>query len=272
MTITAQDVKALRDATDAPMMECKAALVEANGDMDRAKQILREKGAATAAKKADRATNQGIAKIVVSDDGKSAAGIVVECETDFVSGNDDFKAMVDSLVNGFLAAGKAGEDVEVGGLTVRQHIDEAVGKIRENIQLKASVFMTASDGEFAAYNHHDGKWASIVEFNGDRNAASKVATQVVAYKPTFLKKEDVPADVVAKEIETETNRALQEGKPQNVAENIAKGRVNKEFFQAAVLLEQLIYVDNKTKVTDYLAQNGGSTVSMFKLLRVGGGE
>lgn len=270
MSISAQDVKKLRDLTDAPMMECKAALVESGGDIDRAQEILREKGAAAAQKKADRSTSQGVARYVVSEDGKSAAGIVVECETDFVSGNADFKAMVDKMVSGFLAAGKAGDDVMVDGLSVRQHIDEAVGKIRENIVLKSATFQTAASGQFAAYNHHDGKWASLVEYTGDQTAATKVATQVVAYKPDFLAKEDVPADVIEKEIALETKRAMEEGKPENIAENIAKGRVNKEYFQQRVLLEQLIYLDNKTKVSDYLAANGGSKVTSFTLLRVGG--
>jgi elongation factor Ts len=270
MSITAQDVKKLRDATDAPMMDCKKALEEAGGDMDRAKEILREKGAAAGAKKADRSTKEGIAKVVVSEDGKTAAAIIVECETDFVSRNDDFKSMVDGLVRGILAAGKSGADVEVDGKPISEHIADAVGRIRENIQLRAADFITASAGKLAAYNHHDGKWASYVEYTGESiEAANHVAVHIVAFKPPFLKKDDVPQDVIKKEYDFQKKRALEEGKPENIAENIAQGRVNKEFYQDQVLLEQLIYLDNKTKVSDYLAQNKGGDVLGYKLFAVG---
>jgi len=270
MAISAADVKKLRELTDAPMMDCKKALEEADGDFDKAVQILREKGASASAKKAGRATKEGIARIVLSADRKTGAGIIVECETDFVSRNDDFKAMVNKLVEGMLAAGKAGGDVVVDGQSVSDHITEAVGKIRENIQLRAAEFFTASEGQLAAYNHHDGKWASVVTYTGDNaDAAEKVAIQVVAYKPEYLKKEDVPADLIAAELATQTKRALDEGKPEEVAKNIAQGRVNKEFYQATVLLEQLIYTDNKTKVTDFLKQNNGGDVTAYTLLAVG---
>jgi len=270
MAISAADVKKLRELTDAPMMDCKKALEEADGDFDKAVQILREKGASASAKKAGRATKEGIARIVLSADRKTGAGIIVECETDFVSRNDDFKAMVNKLVEGMLAAGKAGGDVVVDGQSVSDHITEAVGKIRENIQLRAAEFFTASEGQLAAYNHHDGKWASVVTYTGDNaDAAEKVAIQVVAYKPEYLKKEDVPADLIAAELATQTKRALDEGKPEEVAKNIAQGRVNKEFYQATVLLEQLIYTDNKTKVTEFLKQNNGGDVTAYTLLAVG---
>lgn len=270
MAITAQDVKKLRELTDAPMMDCKNALTEAGGDMDRAKEILREKGAAAGAKKAGRATKEGIAKFVVAADGKTAAGIVVECETDFVSRNDDFKAMVESLVNGMLQAGRAGGDVIVDGKSIDEHIADAVGKIRENIQLRATQFITADgDAKLASYNHHDGKWASVVTYTGNEDAAKQVAVHVVAFKPQFLKKEDISQDVIDKEYDFQKKRALDEGKPENIAENIAKGRINKEFFQETVLLEQLIYLDIKTKVSDYLAQNGGGTILAYALLAVG---
>lgn len=270
MAISAADVKKLRELTDAPMMECKAALEEANGDIERAKEILREKGAAASAKKAGRATKEGIARIVLSQDHKTAAGIVVECETDFVSRNEDFKNLVSKLAEGFLAAGAANEDVVVEGLTVKEHLAEAVGKIRENIRLTAAEFFEAKEAKLAVYNHHDGKWASVVTYLGDgQEAAQQVAVQVVAYKPNFLRKEDVPADVIEKEMEIETKRAIEEGKDPKIAENIAKGRINKEFFQAQVLLEQLIYLDNKTKVTDYLKSNGVQDVTSFKLLAIG---
>ncbi|MBX3115325.1 MAG: translation elongation factor Ts [Fimbriimonadaceae bacterium] len=271
MAITAADVKKLRDLTDAPMMDCKKALEEASGDIDRAKDILREKGAAAGQKKAGRATKEGIAKVAVSDDSKSAAGIIVECETDFVSRNDDFKAMVDTMVNGMLAAGRAGGDVEVNGQTIDGHISDAVGRIRENIQLRAAEFYKAGEGEkLAAYNHHDGKWASVIVYSGDGDdAAKQVAVQIVAFKPSFLTKDEVPADVINKEMEVQKARAIEEGKTPEMAENIAKGRINKEFYKEQVLLEQPIYLDQKMTVSDYLKQNGGITIKSYSLLAVG---
>jgi elongation factor Ts len=270
MAITAQDVKKLRELTDAPMMDCKKALEEADGDIDKAKDILREKGAAASQKKAGRATKEGIAKVVVSEDGKTGAGIIVECETDFVSRNDDFKNMVDKLVRGMLADGSAGLDVVVEGLTVEQHLAEAVGKIRENIQIRKAEIFHAGEGMLASYNHHDGKWASIVTYNGgNAEAAQQVAVNVVAFKPSFLQKSDIPKEVIDAEFDVQKRRALEEGKPENIAENIANGRINKEYYQENVLLEQLIYLDNKTKVVDYLAQNGGGTITAYALLAVG---
>ena len=273
MGISAADVKRLREETDAPMMDCKRALTEANGDFDKAKQILREAGTAAAAKKSGRATKEGIAKMVASEDGKSVAGVVVECETDFVSGNDDFKSMVNSIVKGFLSAKSATDQTEINGTPVATVIQDAVGKIRENIQIREMFFESTSEGQYAVYNHHDGKWASYVVYTGDNAETAKhAAIQVVAFKPTFLTKDEVPADIIEKEIATETARAVKEGKPENIAENIAKGRVNKEFFQQQVLLEQPIYNEPKSKVGDYMKANGNVELKSYRLLQVGGGS
>lgn len=271
MTISAADVKRLREDTDAPMMECKRALETAGGDYDKAKQILREAGSAAAAKRAGRATSEGIAKIVVSEDGKTAAAVVVECETDFVSGNEDFKALVAKIADGFLAAGSATADTKVGDHTAQEHIEEAVGKIRENIRIAAGEIISAGTGKIAAYNHHDGKWAAWVEYTGDNGDNAKhVATQVVAFKPEYLKKDDVPSDIIEAEIATETQRAVNEGKPQAQAENIAKGRVNKFFYQEKVLLEQNIYTDGKTNVAEFAKSGGAGDILGYGLFYVGG--
>lgn len=278
MAISAADVKRLRDETDAPMMDCKAALEEAGGDFEKAKQVLREKGKAAAQKKAGRATGEGIAKFVASDDGKTVAGVVVECETDFVAKNDDFKTMVDKLARGFLAAGKAGNDVVIDGKTAADVIVDAVNVIRENIQLRfAEVYTT--DGEFGVYNHHTGKAAATVELHGDasnkKTVGEQLGIQVVGLSPAFLKKEDVPQDVIEKEIEIQTNRAIEEGKDPKMAENIARGRVNKEFYQQSVLLEQVFYADNKKNVNTYVAEQakaGGGSISVDKFIKIEVGQ
>ncbi|MBS1710070.1 MAG: translation elongation factor Ts [Armatimonadetes bacterium] len=278
MAISAADVKKLRDKTDAPMMDCKAALEEADGDMAKAEQILREKGKSAAAKKAGRATGEGIAKFVATDDGKSVAGVVVECETDFVAKNDDFKTMVDKLARGFLAAGKAGNDVVIDGKTAADIIVDAVNIIRENIQLRYSEVFTTT-GTFGVYNHHTGKVAAMVELSGDskniKDIGEQLGIQAVGLSATFLNKEDVPQDIIEKEIEIQTNRAIEEGKDPKMAENIARGRVNKEFYQSQVLMEQVFYADNKKNVTAYVneeAKAGGGSVKVEKYVKIEVGQ
>lgn len=285
MAINAADVKRLRDLTDAPMMECKAALEEAGGDFDRAVQILREKGAAAAAKRTDRATNAGIAKFVTSEDGKQAVGVVIECETDFVALNPSFREMVDKIANGLLAysvedVNNRAHDLEVDGQTVAAHIEQAVGVIRENIKLTRAVKLE-SDGIIAVYNHRTGDaestQAAAVDASGDasnlKEVAFKVAVQVVGFKPEFLSKDEVSPELIAKEIETETNRAVNEGKPAEMAAKIAEGRVNKEFFKTRVLQEQPFYEDQNKSIGQWLsevAQGAKIQINRFVRLVVGG--
>jgi elongation factor Ts len=274
-TISAADVKKLREETDAPMMECKSALEEAGGDMARAKEILREKGKAAAAKRADRATSEGIARFVTSEDGKSAVGVVLECETDFVAKNDMFRQLVDRLAQGMLAAGEAGPDVTIDGKAVAEHVQEAVAVIRENIQLKKAVIVKATEGSLVAYNHHDGKKAAVVEAAGPagnlRDAAYHVAVQTIAFEPEYLVKEEVPREVIDQEIKTEIKRAINEGKDPVIAEKAAQGRVNKEFFQTKVLMEQPIYIDQKKTVRQYLEEEGkvgGGPITVRQFVRL----
>lgn len=274
-TINAADVKKLRDETDAPMMECKAALVEANGDIEKAKQILRETGKAAAAKRSGRSTSEGIAQFVVSADNKTAVGVVIESETDFVAKNDSFKALVAKIANGMLAAGSTSTDTVIEGETVAALLEKAVAVIRENIVLKKAVLLTAGDGIIAVYNHHDAKKASAVEVSGNasniKDAGFQVAIQTVAFPPSFLNKEDVPADVIENEIKIETERAINEGKPADIAAKAAQGRVNKEYYQSQVLLEQMMYTDPKKSVTNYLAEEGkvgGGPISVHKYVRL----
>ncbi len=280
MQISAADVKKLRELTDAPMMDCKAALVEAEGDMNRAVEILREKGKSAAAKKAGRSTSEGLA--VVKAEGGQAAGLVVECETDFVALNENFKAKVHELLDTLFAEYGGGDMKElsatdtIGGKTLEEHSAEIVGVIRENIRIPRALAGKASEGAvYAAYNHHNGKAASLIEHTGSSESAYKVAVHVVAMKPEYLNKEDVPEDVVQKEIEVQTRRTIEEGKPADKAEMIARGRVNKEFFMERVLTVQPIYFDGKVSVGDWFKQNGGQELRGFTHLAVGqdaGGE
>jgi elongation factor Ts len=242
-------------------MECKAALQEAGGDFDKAKAILREKGKAAAAKRADRSTSEGIALFVTDGTGTVAAGVVVECETDFVAKNESFQKLVSDIAANFLENAPADDPnlTPMNGKTVGEVVQEAVAVIRENIVLKKAVRL-AEGKPVAVYNHHDKKKASAVVLDGTadnlRDAGFQVAIQTVAFPPQFLNRDQVPADIVAKEIEIETQRAVNEGKPAEIAAKAAQGRVNKEFFATAVLLEQAMYSDQKKSVTQYLQEEG----------------
>lgn len=281
MAVSAADVKKLRDATDAPMGECKAALEEAGGDFDRAVEILREKGKAAAGKRAGRETGEGIAKFVVSADRKTAAGIVLECETDFVARNESFIALADKLANAFLATDPGSDPtaLEVDGKTVAVHLEEAVAVIRENIRLVKATRFT-HDGTIGTYNHHDGKKACAVlvtgEGDGNAEAANNLAMQVVAIGAEYATIEQVPADKLETELRLATERTQNEtpDKPANIIENIAKGRMKKEFLQVAVLSEQVYVKDGSKSIAQYVKETAGDAkiVSFTKLTVGASGE
>lgn len=280
MAISASDVKRLREETDAPMMECKVALEEAGGDFEKAKAILREKGQSAAAKRSGRSTSEGVAKFVVSADGKTAVGVVLESETDFVSNNDGFRKLVDTLANGLLGAPADAvngdvNNVSIDGKTVAELVTEGVALFRENIQLTQAVKLE-TDGAIGVYNHHTGKQAAVVMVSGDAANAGEVATkgaiQAVAMGATYLTKAEVPQDIIAQEMELETQRAINDGKPAEMAAKIAEGRVNKEFFKSQVLLEQPFLEDESKSTAQFLKEmaQGTAEVTGFKRLTVGG--
>lgn len=280
MTINASDVKRLREETDAPMMECKNALVEAEGDFEKAKLILREKGQAAATKRAGRSTSEGIAKFVTNDDGTVAAGIVLECETDFVAKNDMFVALADKVAKAFLDADPGSDpgSVALDGSTVAGQIENAVAVIRENIVLKKAMRL-APGKTVAVYNHHNGKVASAVVLDGPasniRDAGFQAAIQVVAFPPHFVRKDQVPQDVVDAEYQTEVQRALNDGKTQEIAEKMATGRVHKEYIKSVVLLEQPFYLDDKQTVGQFLDQEGkvgGGPITLEEFVRLEVGQ
>lgn len=282
MAFSAADVKKLRDETDAPMMECKAALTEANGDFAKAKDILREKGKAAAAKRADRATKAGVVAIALSGDGKTAGAVVIECETDFVAKNPDFIAVANQIAEALLASDPGNDPlaVKVGNETIGSLVESAIAKIRENIKVTKAVRLT-TDGIFAKYVHHDNTKGSIIELAGDAStivdAGHKLAIQAIAFPPSYVSKDQVPADVIAHELEVETQRAINEGKSPEIAKNIAQGRINKEYYKAVVLLEQPFYAELSKSAGDFVAEqakvgNGSINVKGFTLLAVGEGE
>lgn len=276
MSFTAADVKRLREETDAPMMECNAALKEANGDYDRAKEILREKGKAAAAKRSDRSTAAGLVALATKP-GK-VAGVVVECETDFVSGNADFQASVQAMADSALANLGAGATLDqalaitVNGHSLKDEVEALVGKIRENIVLKKVLVLEGA--QYGYYLHHTKDKAAIVTFDGGNDGSEPVAKdlamQVVSLTPAVLSKDNLSQEMLDKEMKIEIDRALQEGKPEEMAKKIAEGRVNKEFVKSVVLMEQPFFKDGSINVSQHVANNGGGMkVLAFDRLFVG---
>ncbi|MFN8219094.1 MAG: translation elongation factor Ts [Fimbriimonadales bacterium] len=275
MAFTAADVKRLREETDAPMMECNAALKEADGDYDRAKQILREKGKAAAAKRADRTTSAGVVAFSTSADHKHVGAVVLESETDFVAKNEQFIQLAQEIAEIFLHNDPGNDPLAVkhGDRTVGEIIEAAVATIRENIKITKALHLS-TENQFATYIHHDNTKASIIEITGSddqtRNVGRSVAIQTVAFPPEVVKKDDLPQDKIAAEIETETQRAIAEGKDENIARNIATGRVNKEYIKRVVLLEQPFYADAAKSVGQFLSEEAkGHNILGFTYLAVG---
>ncbi|WP_038476545.1 translation elongation factor Ts [Fimbriimonas ginsengisoli] len=258
---TAQDVKKLREETDAPMMECKSALEESEGDFARAKEILREKGKAQAGKKAGRATGAGVAAFAVGNG--SVAGVVLETETDFVSRNEGFVALAQKAADALLADANA---------DLSPFVVEAVASFRENAALGKTARKDGAE-VVSIYVHHDKTKAAAVLGEGDAEALRQVAIHAVAFPPAVVSKDQLSQEMLEREIEIETQRAMNEGKPENIAKNIAQGRVNKEYIKAVVLTEQPFYKDPSKSVGQWLQETAkGTKITDFIYLGLGLGE
>ncbi|MFY9235072.1 MAG: translation elongation factor Ts [Fimbriimonadaceae bacterium] len=272
MAYTAADVKRLRDETGAPMMECKQALDEANGDFEKAKALLREKGVAAAGKRAGRETNAGVVAIADSKDGKTLGAVVLESETDFVARNPDFIQVAQKLAEVFRDNDPGQDPMAVGfeGQTVKDLIEQAIGRIRENIRISKALQLK-SDFPIPFYVHHDKTKGAIIQGTSDNpEALRKVAIQVVSNPPEVVRKDQLSQEKLDAEIEIETQRAINEGKDEKIARNVAQGRVNKEFVKKAVLLEQPFYADAAKSVQQYLQEEAkGAEVKDFVYLAVG---
>ena len=270
MKISASEVNKLRKQTGAGMMDCKKALVEAEGDFDKAIDILRKKGQKVAAKRSDREASEGVVLAATSSDGKRGAVIVLNCETDFVAKNDDFVKLAETILQ--TALDKQPSDLESlkalpygdSGLTIADKITEQTGVIGEKIDL--SSYDTVQADTVVAYIHPGNRLASVVGLNKEGNLSEigrDVAMQVAAMAPVALDKESVPQDVIQKEIEVGKDLAIQEGKPAELAEKIAMGRLNK-FFQENTLLNQAFIKDGKKSIQQYLNETEkGLSVTSF---------
>jgi elongation factor Ts len=268
--ITVALIKELRERTGCGMMDAKRALQEAGGDVNQAIDDLRKKGEVKAAKKAGRETAEGRVGIVV--EGKVAAVVAVKCETDFTAGNDEFKALVDNIAKAIHGAeGEASELAYPTGGTVGDAVKALVAKTGENMQIGSYKRLTLSgEGFFGSYLHSDSKLGVVTQFEGgdagdaEATLAKDIAMHAAATNPLGLTKDDVPADLVAKEKEIALDQAKQSGKPENIQEKIAEGKVA-AFFKEQTLLAQPFVKDTSVNVEQHVANTAKAAGKQFKL-------
>jgi len=273
MAITTSMIKELRDATSLGIADCKKALEESNGDFEGAIKLLREKGAAVAAKRASKEAKEGVVAATVSDDAQSAAMIEVNCETDFVTRNEDFQGFVAELLGEAM-------DFETDQMAegVAKKIEDKMASIGEKLQFRRNVKWTVEGtGSIASYIHMGGKVGVLVEL-GCENAetianpvyqelAKDLTLHVAAAAPEYLTRDEVPTELV--EAEKEIFRKQLEGKPENIMDNILKGKINK-FFSQVCFVEQGFVKEDKVSITDLVAEKSkeiGDTVSIKRYVR-----
>ena len=274
MSISAADVKKLRDMTGAGMMDCKKALSEADGDFDRAVEILRKKGQKVSEKRSDREANQGLILSRINDDKTKATLLEINCETDFVARNEEFQDDAESFLNAAFENDIDNVDdllkVEIDGLTIEKHLEEMVGKIGEKIEINNVVLVT-TEGTLISYIHPGNQLGVLAEFDGDLtddDIGKDVAMQVAAMKPLSVTRDGVDSTLVEKELEIAKDQLLNEGKPEHIAEQAAKGKLRR-FYEERVLLEQKFVKDNGVSVKEYLEQNNAPLVKSFHRLQLG---
>ena len=286
--VTAAMVKELRQITDAPMMECKKALVEADGDIEKAIDVLRVNGLAKAVKKAGRDTNEGAIGAFITEDGKVGALIEVTCETDFVASNAKFKGFVKDLAQVVAECDPA--DVEalmacpMGEGTVDEALKESIFVIGENQKIVRFKRVAVEKGHISSYVHHDGKHATLVVFDFDNDLTAKVeefktfahdvAMQVIASDPISARREDIPEDVIEHEKEIYRAQAAESGRPEKFWDGIVNGRL-KKFFQERALTEQAFVKDGNVTVGELakdISKKADDNVKIVSFVRFNFGE
>ncbi|MBO9128848.1 translation elongation factor Ts [Bacillus sp. 165] len=275
MAITAQMVKELREKTGAGMMDCKKALTETNGDMDKAVDFLREKGIAKAAKKADRIAAEGLT--VVETAGNEAIILEVNSETDFVAKNEGFQVLTKELAAHLLANKPATVEEALtqemeNGVTVEHHINTAIAKIGEKLTLRRFEILTKTDADaFGAYLHMGGRIGVLAVLAGtnDESVAKDVAMHIAAVNPKYIDRSAVSEEEIERERQVLTQQALNEGKPENIVAKMVEGRLGK-YFEEICLVDQAFVKDPDMKVGKYVQSKGG-TVKEFVRYAVGEG-
>lgn len=286
--ITAALVKELREMTGAGMMECKKALTEAEGDIDKAVDVLRTHGLAAAAKKAGRATNEGMVMALVSEDGQAGALAELNCETDFVGMNEKFHAYAEKIATAVIANKPADMDAlkasEIEGEKVEDVVTDAIHTLGENIQLARFAYAGQPEGAVASYIHGGGKIGVLVEFKlGDTSFATNedfkkygrdIAMQVAAASPVAATRESVDPAIIEHEMSIYKAQAAESGKPENIQEKIATGRMEK-FYKESCLTEQAFVKDPDQSVNQYtaaVAKQLGTTIEIVDFTRFMLGE
>ncbi|WP_338754049.1 translation elongation factor Ts [Bacillus sp. FJAT-52991] len=269
MAITAQMVKELREKTGAGMMDCKKALTETNGDMEKAIDFLREKGIAKAAKKADRIAAEGTT--FIKAEGNEAVILEVNSETDFVAKNEGFQQLVKELADHLLASKPASieeahDQTMSNGKTVSEQINEAVAKIGEKLTLRRFEIVTKGDNDaFGAYLHMGGRIGvlTLLEGTTDEEAAKDVAMHAAALSPKYISRDAVSQEEVEREREVLTQQALNEGKPENIVAKMVEGRISK-FFEDICLVDQTFVKNPDQKVGQFVASKGGTVKALVR--------
>jgi elongation factor Ts len=276
MSISAKDVKRLRDMTGVGMMDCKKALEEANGNFDEAVDILRKKGQKVAAKRADRDANEGLIVTAISDDRKVGVIAEVNSETDFVARNEEFAAFADQIAKVILDElpddlNKLNTTEFASGKTVGQAVTELTGKIGEKIDVRRFAVLRSEGGRIVSYIHPGSRLGVLVDVSGNgqvEDAGLDVAMQVAALNPVATHKEDVPQELKDKELEIARESAKAEGKPDHIIDRIAEGKLER-YYKDHVLVEQPFVKDSSMTVKEMLKQ---SNVDIRRYVRYALGE
>lgn len=270
MAITAAQVMELRKKTDAGMMECKKVLTETDGDMEKAMELLRERGITKAAKKADRVAAEGAVTAYISEDGKVGAVVEVNAETDFVAQNSEFVNFAEDVAKQIVMNNP--KDVEEllqqpsisdSSKSVKDVLTEKIAKIGENISVRRFARFE-SEGTIEKYIHGNGKIGVLVSMeNGDSEMAKDICMQIAAAKPEFINREEVPAERLNKEMEILKVQAMNEGKPEAIAEKIVQGRLGK-FYEEICLVDQAFVKNPDMKIKEVLASKKASVLEFAR--------
>ena len=268
--VTASLVKELREKTGAGMMDCKKVLTEADGDMEKAIKLLRERGIAKAAKKSGRVAAEGIVEAYISEDGKVGAIVEVNSETDFVGKNEEFRTFVMNVAKQVVEKNPADvesllaqDSIEEPGKTVQEVLVGKIATIGENLNIRRFARF-ASEGLVEKYIHGDGKIAVLINMKkGSKEVAKDVCMQIAAARPEYLNEESVPAERIEKEKEILKIQTMNEGKPEAIAEKIVEGRIGK-FFSEICLLDQQFVKNPDIKVSQLLKEKDAEVVEFAR--------
>ena len=268
--VTASLVKELREKTGAGMMDCKKVLTETDGDLEKATELLRERGIAKAAKKSGRVAAEGIVEAYISEDGKVGAIVEVNSETDFVGKNEEFRTFVMNVAKQVVEKNPADvesllaqDSIEEPGKTVQEVLVGKIATIGENLNIRRFARF-ASEGLVEKYIHGDGKIAVLINMKkGSKEVAKDVCMQIAAAKPEYLNEESVPAERIEKEKEILKIQTMNEGKPEAIAEKIVEGRIGK-FFSEICLLDQQFVKNPDIKVSQLLKEKDAEVVEFAR--------